>query len=231
MSAVVKLVCAIGDEITEKSDVQVSSILELYAPMRFSALTSLKITDAALTPDDVTVLAPLLPTSLQVLDISHLSLTPRCISILSKRLPRMRLFKLDISDNPIGDESVWLLLEFIKKDENLTSLNLANCNIGSAGVWPICVAVSQRPFDCLNLSQNAIGVHGAEYIRKMLANFPPLKELHINNAALSQGDVEVIIAAARGCEKTQLLSLLGNESIAWQDLPPFVRAEVDRPMR
>ena len=78
---------------------------------------SLKFYDSQLSPDDMNMICPIVPQRLPNLDLSNLGLNGKAIVILAKRISCSRLQSLDLSYNPIGDESAWSLLEAIAKKQ------------------------------------------------------------------------------------------------------------------
>lgn len=214
-----------GDDSMESQEIQLDHLLDLFVPLRISTLTAIKFANAQLTADDFQLICPLIPKSLRALDFSDLGLTSRCINALQKTLNRSKLAKLALANNPIGDESVWLLIDFIGKNTELKALDLRNCNITAQGIWPLLIAISQRPFDFLDLSDNGLGTHGVEYVRQFLALKPPLRSFAVNNAQMSEGDVIILVDLAAQ-HPNMRFSILGNPIIQYRELPPSIDVDM-----
>jgi Ran GTPase-activating protein (RanGAP) involved in mRNA processing and transport len=94
------------------------------------------------------------------------------------------------------------------------------------GLWPLLIALGKRELDFLDISGNLISAHGAEYIKQFLSMSPVCREFYINNASLSEGDVELIMGVISKATNTRVLSLKGNEFIAWRETPSFVLVDM-----
>jgi Ran GTPase-activating protein (RanGAP) involved in mRNA processing and transport len=215
-----------GGETHTEENVRIDYLLQLFASLRRLGLTMIKFSGATPSVSNLSVLASLLPTNLQHLDLSHFGLTTSSVNALAKRLPRTRIQHFDISHNPIGDGSTWFLLEFIRQDVELMTLKIAYCDLTSAGIWPICNAISLRSFGLLDISGNVIRSEGAEHIKELLVNSPHLREIRIDNVQLGIGDVGMIVNAAKQCQFTELVSIVGNDRIAYEVLPAFIRVDM-----
>ena len=220
-----------SEESSEVHGVELANLLDFFVSKHVKQLHTLKFSNAVLTPDDIALITPILPSSLQTLDLTNLGLTPGCIDVLSKRIIRTHVSKLDLSDNPIGDGSVWMLLDYIGKGKYLKSLSMARCGLTSSSVFALCTALGQREFDFIDLSGNLIGVHGAVYIHQFLETDPRIKELHIDDCELGEGDMELLVQAIDKCSYSEVISMTGNQPIAWRKLPEKLKIDLDRPMR
>jgi Ran GTPase-activating protein (RanGAP) involved in mRNA processing and transport len=141
----------------------------------------------------------------------------------------MRLRVFDISHNPIGDGSIWLLLEFIRQDTDLTSFNVSYCDLTSAGIFPICNVVRQRMLDYLDISGNAIRSEGAEHVKELLLASPHIREIHFDNVQLGEGDVAMLVDAAGRCRFSEVVSMVANVPIGHRVLPPFIKVDMRAP--
>jgi Ran GTPase-activating protein (RanGAP) involved in mRNA processing and transport len=231
MSTTLSVAYTAGGDSHFEENVRMDSLLSLFVRLRPLGLTMLKFYSATFSVTDLSVLASLLPSNLQHLDLSYLGLTTACVNALAKRLPRTRLKHFDISHNPIGDGSAWLLLEFIRQDADLTTLNVSYCDLTSGGTWPICNAIAQRTFDVLDISGNTIRAEGAQQIKDLLEQSPRLRVLRLDDVGLGEGDVGMIVEAAKACQSSELISVVGNDPISHQELPPFIKVDMLPPLR
>jgi Ran GTPase-activating protein (RanGAP) involved in mRNA processing and transport len=226
-----RLTYTAGGETHSEDNVRVDYLLQLFIRLRPLCLTMIKMSGTGFSPSDLSVFMSLLPGNLLHLDLSNLGLTTACVNALAKRLPRMRLQVFNISHNPIGDGSAWLLLEFIRQDTDLRALDLSYCVLTSGGLWPICNALSQRSLDLLDITGNDLRAEGAEHVRQLLQCSPRIREIRIDDARLSEGDVAMLVDAAQQCRFTELVSIVGSGAIAHREVPPFVRVDMQAPMR
>lgn len=200
----------------EIKDVPFDHLLDVFVKIKSSTLTSLKFYDSQLSPDDMNMICPIVPQRLPNLDLSNLGLNGKAIVILAKRISCSRLQSLDLSYNPIGDESTWSLLEAIGKNKYLTKLKFINCNLTANGVWTLLNAMISKKFDSLDISENLISSLGCDYIVQFLKQNPSLNEIHIDRAQITEGDVEMLIDAAEKCKTLSLLSIKGNGLITYR---------------
>jgi Ran GTPase-activating protein (RanGAP) involved in mRNA processing and transport len=226
MTESISLLFSAGGEIHSEDNIRVDYLLQLFLRLRSLGLTMIKITGQGLSSANLSVLASLLPSNLQHLDLSFLGLTTASVHVLAKRLPRTRIQIFNISHNPIGDGSTWMLLEFIRQDIELKSLDISYCDLTSGGIWPICNALSQREFDLLDVSGNVIRAEGAVHVKQLLDSSPHLRAIRIDNVQLGEGDVEMLVEAARQCQFTELVSIVGNDPISYQGLPEFIKVDM-----
>lgn len=200
----------------EIENVQFDHLLDIFVKIKSSTLTSLKFYGSELTTDDMNMICPIIPQRLPTLDLSNLSLNGKAISVLSKRINYSRLQSIDLSYNPIGDGSIWNLVEAIGKNKYLTSLKFINCNLTANGIWILLNSMHQKKFDLLDISENLISSLGCDYVVQFLKQDPELNELHIDRAQITEGDIEILIDAAEKCKTLSLLSIKGNGLIPYK---------------
>ncbi|OHT10747.1 hypothetical protein TRFO_19880 [Tritrichomonas foetus] len=206
----------------EVHNVQIGSLLDIFVPIKISTLSELKFANSKLTAEELEMICPLIPQNLALLDLSNLSLNAKAISVLAKRINYSHIQSLDLSNNPIGDESIWILLEAIGKNQDLTSLILVNCNLSGNGIWTLFNVIAEKKFDFLDISENLIMSNGSDYVLNFLKQDPDIRELHIDRAQLSEGDVDVLVDAAEKSRKLQVFSVRGNSLIRYRTFSPKI---------
>ena len=221
---------ASGQDI-EIKDVPFDHLLDIFVKIKLSTVSALKFYNSQLAPDDLNMICPIIPQRLSVLDLSNLSLNGKALVILAKRINRSRLQSLDLSYNPIGDESIWSLLEAIGKNQYLTTLKFVNCNLTANGVWTLLNAMNPKKFDLLDISENLISSLGCDYVVQYLKHDPGLRELHIDRAQITEGDVEILIDAAERCKTLSLLSIKGNGLITYRPVSSKILVDTLPPMK
>jgi Ran GTPase-activating protein (RanGAP) involved in mRNA processing and transport len=212
---------------TESREVQLDLLFDVFVGVRASTVSSLKLSGTVLNHEDLAYVMPVISGSLAGLDLSDLGMTSRCVKVLAKRLTRTRLIEFNISGNLIGDESSWMLLNFINGTPALKSIGFARCGMTAQGIWPLMIAIGKREFDLVDISGNLICAHGAEYIKQFLSLSPVCREFRADDAGLSEGDVELILSVVGKCDKIEVLSLKGNQQVAWRPVPSFVSVDMN----
>ena len=211
---------------TDVGNLRIDHLLEFFMSLRGTKFDTLAFADCEITEDEMSMITPLIPGGLMALEMNRMGIGPGVMKVLSKSLMRSRLESLDLSDNPIGDGGAWILLEFIGKNKNLRSLNVARCQVSCSAVFALLTALSDRELDVVDMSGNIIHAPGVEYISEFLGCDPRIRDLRLNNCSLSAGDVEYLVDAALKCVRCKGISLTGNGFIAWRELPEHIRAEM-----
>lgn len=102
--------------------------------------------------------------SLTLLNLRGNNLNKGDIEDLCKILVKMpNLRDLDISDNPIMDEGIRLLICFIsrtlRKEKSLSRLRAENCDLTNIGVTELleCLSSVSEPLNLLSIADNHLG--------------------------------------------------------------------------
>ena len=212
-----------GEIYTTKSPV--NDLVSVFCKISIGNLSELSFTDCILDANDINFICPLISPTLSNLDVSHLGLTSKSIKILAKKLQNVSLEKLDLSNNPIGDESVWMLLEVFGKKESLKSLNLSNCNLSGQALFPLLNTISTKEFNELNISNNHVGYVGAGYIQTYFQFGPKIKKFSARNCGFSSAEVESIISSFHRVPNSEV-DLTKNQPIPPSTLAPNFKVDM-----
>ena len=90
------------------------------------------------------------------------------------------LMKLDLRSNGIGGEGALSLASLIKQSPSLTSLYVGMNSIGNVGAEALARGLANSRLEKLDLSDNGIGVSGAQAISQMLCTNTNLQELNLS---------------------------------------------------
>jgi Ran GTPase-activating protein (RanGAP) involved in mRNA processing and transport len=204
----------------EKSlECPINEIISEFLLINIAKLEELSFSGAVITAAEIDFICPLIPSTLTYLSMSGTGLTSKPMRSLAEKLKNVSLKTLDISNNPIGDESVWMLLELIGKKESFQCLNMRNCSLTGHGLFPLLNTLAVRTFDTLDISENKFGYIGAEYVMSYLKYRPKINKLIIRNCGLSGAEVETILKA-QDKAKDIYVDIRENESILKKDVPP-----------
>uniref|UniRef100_A0A0E0FAL4 F-box domain-containing protein n=1 Tax=Oryza meridionalis TaxID=40149 RepID=A0A0E0FAL4_9ORYZ len=124
--------------------------------------------------------------SLTLLNLRGNNLNKGDIEDLCKILVKMpNLRDLDISDNPIMDEGIRLLICFIsrtlRKEKSLSRLRAENCDLTNIGVTELleCLSSVSEPLNLLSIADNHLGSSVAVALAKFLGS--GVRELNIED--------------------------------------------------
>uniref|UniRef100_A0A0E0RF98 F-box domain-containing protein n=1 Tax=Oryza rufipogon TaxID=4529 RepID=A0A0E0RF98_ORYRU len=124
--------------------------------------------------------------SLTLLNLRGNNLNKGDIEDLCKILVKMpNLRDLDISDNPIMDEGIRLLICFIsrtlRKEKSLSRLRAENCDLTNIGVTELleCLSSVSEPLNLLSIADNHLGSSVAVALGKFLGS--GVRELNIED--------------------------------------------------
>ncbi|XP_052139440.1 uncharacterized protein LOC127757888 [Oryza glaberrima] len=127
--------------------------------------------------------------SLTLLSMRGNNLNKGDIEDLCKILVKMpNLRDLDISDNPIMDEGIRLLICFIsrtlRKEKSLSRLRAENCDLTNIGVTELleCLSSVSEPLNLLSIADNHLGSSVAVALAKFLGS--GVRELNIEDIGL-----------------------------------------------
>ena len=214
------------NQIFNIKDVQLDHILDIFIPIKISSITSIRFYNNTLNSEDIEIICPLIPQKLISLDISRLGLYSPSIKILSKRLIYSHIKALDISYNPIGDESMWIFLDLITQNQDLITLRLVKCNLTGNGIWTLLNAISQRNnFELLDISENELMSLGADYIHQFLILDPFIHEIHANRCLFSGGDIGLLIDDVEKCSILKVFSAKGNAPTNYRKIPERIQVD------
>lgn len=215
----------------EITNVQFDHLLDIFVSLKASTMTSLKFYDTSITPDEVNLITPLIPHKLDLLDLSNINISSKVLSILTKKLNCCRIQCIDLSFNPIGDSAIWSLLDAIGKNQYLTSLKIAHCDLTENGIWPLLNILTSREFGLLDISENVVHSLGSDYILQFLKSGPKLREFHADRCQISEGDIGPLIDAAEQCNHMEVFSILGNGIIQFRKISPKIQVDMLREMK
>lgn len=127
--------------------------------------------------------------SLSVLTLRGNNLRKGDVEDLCKILVKMHnLRELDISDNPIMDDSIRLIVPFIsraiEKEKPLLRLRLENCDLSTIGVSKLLESLTfaKQPLDTLSIADNPLGSSVAGALAKFLGS--GVRDLNIEDVDL-----------------------------------------------
>ena len=212
-----------GEEIDTES--QISDLITEFCKIKIGNLKELSFTDCILEPEEMNFIIPFIAPTLSVLDVSNLGLTPKSMKLLSKKIQNVALTKLNLSNNPICDESIWMILEVIGKKETFKELNIENCNLTADGIFPVLNCLTTREFTELNISGNNIGFNGAGYIRNYFSYAPKIHKFIARNCGFSSADIDLIVPSFIKVPNTEV-DLTSNQPIPTKKLPPNIKVEM-----
>ena len=213
-------------------NLNVDNIFEAITNTKFSQTTFLQIiSQESFTPNELSILFSIFPCSIKKLVLTYLQLNIKSMNTLSTFFNRLQLEYLDLSNNPLGDASTWIIIDYIKQNSELKTLKLSNCQLTSDGIWPLLIVLSVKNFTCFDISHNSLHISGATYIENYLSNNAKIKILLLNSTELSEGDIETIIKAAGNTSGLETLDLRENQFIRWRQLPPSIKADMAPPMK
>jgi Ran GTPase-activating protein (RanGAP) involved in mRNA processing and transport len=145
--------------------------------------------------------------SLLELNLSHNEITHHGISYFNTILKGSKLFELDISQNPIGNEGCDIIGDCINKNNlhSLKKLNLSDCKITFNGMYNLIFNLqSNKKLETLNLNGNNLSNDKFSKIKPILPILN-LKELKLSKCKLGN---EGAISIAEGfINNTSLISL------------------------
>ncbi|EAY20824.1 Leucine Rich Repeat family protein [Trichomonas vaginalis G3] len=200
-----------------------SEILQNFVTLKIGDIRELSICHCSLSPDDVNYLMPLIPPNLQSIRLSNLGLKHNHLKILVKKLMTINLVSIDLSNNPIADESIWILLDLLGKKTSLIDINLSYCNLSGNGMFPLLNGISCQEINSLDLSGNTFGYIGANYLQNYIRNKPKVNYIICTSCELSPSDIDTILQGIP--EDNQIhIDLRSNEKILERKLPPNVYA-------
>ena len=212
-----------GEEFDSQSPI--TELITEFCRVSPGKLKELAFNDCILEPQDINFVSPLIAPTLSVLDISNLGLSPQSMKILSKKLQNVALTKLNLSDNPICDESIWMILEVIGKKETLRELYISNCNLTADGIFPLLNCLTTRDFLELDISGNNIGFGGAGYIQMYFSFAPKIQRFIARNCGFSAADIEMIVPSLNKVPNSEI-DLTSNQPIPSRKLPPNFKIEM-----
>ncbi|GLJ59857.1 hypothetical protein SUGI_1524910, partial [Cryptomeria japonica] len=135
------------------------------------------------------------------------------VDILEKILECMpELQKFDLSDNPIGDDGVRVLIPYfqhiLSNDMHMVDVNIANCNISCVGASLLfdSLSILKKPVHSLGLAYNDLGSPVATALAKFLKNVPT-----------ERLDIEGIGLGFSGCNELQE-AMSYNKSLVYLNL-------------
>ena len=196
-----------------------------------SSISKLIFSNSNLTKEDFAFICPLIPAKLKELSMENLGINASSINQFSKKMINHRIQFLNLSHNPIGDESVWMLLDFIKKNTELTSISLRNCGLTAQGIWPLLNVIATRNFEFVDISENEVRSAGADYIAQFLEMDPIIESFFVDNSQLSSGDVEMLFKRVERCKNISKFSMIGNSVIAWRENPKKINVDMMKQMK
>lgn len=202
-----------------------SDIIQRFIGIKIGDIKDLGISHCQFTTEDVNFILPLIPPTLQSLRISDCGMKIPHIKVLLKKLATVSLISLDLSYNPIGDESIWILLELLGKKESLLDINLSGCNLTGNGLFPLLNGLGRRQLNSLDLSENKFGYVGATYIQNYLKTKPKINYIICVSCDLSPADIDAVIEGVTDTN-TIYIDLRNNEKILEKKLPPNVFANM-----
>ncbi|KAH9317706.1 hypothetical protein KI387_019475, partial [Taxus chinensis] len=151
--------------------------------------------------------------SLAALNLRGNLLERHDVDILKKILECMpQLQKLDLSDNPIGDDGVRILIPYFqdisKSDMSLVDVNIANCNISCVGASLLfdSLSILKKSLHSLGIAHNDLGSSVATSLAKFLRN--------VHTECL---DIEGIGLGSSGCNQLQEV-VSCNKSLVYLNL-------------
>ena len=197
----------------------INTIVSEFLRINISKLEELSFTGCKITSKEIDFICPLIPSTLSYLNISNTGLTSKPMHSLAAKLSKVNLKKLDISDNPIGDESVWMLLDLIGKRESFQCLIMRNCGLTGYGLFPLLNALSVRTFDILDISENRFGYIGSEYVMNFLNFAPKINKLILRKCGLCGADIETILKSEKKAINIDV-DLMENAAILRRDVTP-----------
>ena len=117
--------------------------------------------------------------------MENLGIDASSINQFSKKLVNHPIQFLNLSYKPIGDEYIWMLLDFIRSNTELTSISLRGCNLTAQGIWVLLNVIATRNFALVDIFENKIGSAGADYIAKFLELDPVIESFIADNSQFS----------------------------------------------
>ena len=145
--------------------------------------------------------------ALQELNLAECGIGPAGVEALTKLLTDSnvedRMFSLILSGNPLSPDACRSLATLLCDTSQVSSLSLANCNLGNEGIQilaDIVVSGKCASLTMLDLSNNNIGAKGAEALTSSLWNgqatcWPTLFDLRLAKNNLSETGVMSLMSA------------------------------------
>lgn len=157
--------------------------------------------------------------ALQELNLAHCGIGAAGMEALVELLgnfggdARGRSLSLVLNGNPVGADACCALASLLCDSLLVTSLSIADCNIGNADMSILSAAVGIDSCDgvtMLDLSNNNIGADGAKSLASSLSCWTRLEDLRLSGNDLSEAGVQALFEAGingRNSTYNQTLSL------------------------
>ncbi|KAH8277610.1 hypothetical protein KR018_001963 [Drosophila ironensis] len=138
--------------------------------------------------------------------------TEKVISVLGSLLMQNGLEELTMEFCELTAQDMEPIAEYLNRQKSkLRRLRLACNKIGSDGAFFLLRSMSTGgQVDLLDISQNAIGSHGGEWVAKYVSSCRMLHKLYLNNNNIGADAINKILLSIKKRCKLEFLSLYGN---------------------
>jgi Ran GTPase-activating protein (RanGAP) involved in mRNA processing and transport len=124
----------------------------------------------------------------------------------------MKLSKLNLSLNHIGDEGLKLIAEGIRLNETLRVITIADAGITKASIPQFARSLSNKRFlTKVLLDSNKIGPEGAKTLAEGLKDNETLTNLHLSHCEILEEGAVSLSAALLNKKNLLVLDLNGNK--------------------
>ncbi|CAG9310902.1 PPP1R37_1 [Blepharisma stoltei] len=133
---------------------------------------------------------------------------------IQKALQSSILGFINISGTSLGNDGLVYIIEGLRNNQSLVSLNLSNNGLGTEGLDKLSQSISTSSLRMLGFSQNRIGNDGCSYISSLLAgNYDgpcPLESLDISKNEIGTKGLAKLFFSLKGNTQLHTLNLEKN---------------------